>query len=149
MNDVQYLIDRLQISDLLAEYANYIDSKQFEKLTNVFTEDAHIDYTAFGGINGNVKEIINFLNNSMASFSTTQHMMGCSIVKIDGDVARVRTQCHNPMVIAGDQIPQHVIFLGLWYIDELKRTKDGWKIHRRNQDPCYAHNMPENFVVNN
>jgi hypothetical protein len=149
MTDIQYLVDRLAISDLQAEYADYIDSKQFHKLPNVFTEDAYIDYTAFGGSAGNVSEIIEFLNNSMASFSTTQHMMGNSIVRIEDDTAHVRTQCHNPMVVAGDQIPQHVIFLGLWYVDELKKTSKGWRIHRRHQDPCYAHNMPEDFVVNN
>ena len=44
--DVQQLSDRLEIEDLIAEYADAIDMQAFDRLDHVFTPDAHIDYSA-------------------------------------------------------------------------------------------------------
>ena len=41
--------DRLAIQDLLARYADVVDRRDFDGLDNVFTTDARIDFSAFGG----------------------------------------------------------------------------------------------------
>jgi 3-phenylpropionate/cinnamic acid dioxygenase small subunit len=147
MRTDQYYKDRIDISDLLIAYAELIDTKQFDNLSTVFTVNAEIDYTAFGGIKGDLSEIIAFLKKSMALFPRHQHMLGNSVVKIDGDIARVRTQCHNPMVLAHSDGSEQTLFLGLWYVDELHRTPAGWRIAKRAQELCFAHNMPEELAV--
>jgi hypothetical protein len=35
-----------------------------------------------------------------------------------------------------------VMFLGLWYIDKLVRTADGWRISERVQEAGFQHNVP-------
>ena len=39
----QELSDRFEIQDLVFRYAHLIDSRQFDELRDLFTEDAHID----------------------------------------------------------------------------------------------------------
>ena len=50
MDDLQRLAARAEIDDLLTRYTLAVDSWDFEWLGEVFTPDAHIDYTGSGGI---------------------------------------------------------------------------------------------------
>jgi hypothetical protein len=50
---LQEISDRLEIQDLLFQYADAIDQKRFDDLYDVFSEDAHVDYSVFGGSVGN------------------------------------------------------------------------------------------------
>jgi len=62
----QQLSDRLEIQDLVFHYADLIDSKQFDQLRDeVFTTDAHIDYSAMGGSVGDLEETITFLRENI------------------------------------------------------------------------------------
>ena len=62
----QELSDRFEIQDLCYRYAELIDSKDFESLRqDVFTADAHIDYSVFGGSVGGVAETIEFLKQAL------------------------------------------------------------------------------------
>jgi hypothetical protein len=36
---------------------------------------------------------------------------------------------------------QQVLFVGLWYVDELVRTPDGWRIAARKQQKAYLHGL--------
>ena len=87
----QELSDRFAIQDLVFHYANLIDTRQFDRLReDVFTEDAHIDYSAFGGSVGDLEETIGFLKASLTGelFPNTQHLNANVQVELDGDRAR-------------------------------------------------------------
>jgi hypothetical protein len=43
---VQLLIDRLEIDDLLTRYTVALDTREWDLLATVFTPDATIDYTS-------------------------------------------------------------------------------------------------------
>ncbi|MEV5559052.1 nuclear transport factor 2 family protein [Nonomuraea wenchangensis] len=47
--DARELADRLEIADLLARYTRAVDSGRWERLDEVFTADAVIDYSSAGG----------------------------------------------------------------------------------------------------
>ena len=50
MLSLQEISDRLEIQDLAWRFSEIIDTKDFDKLRDdVFTPDAFIDYSAFGG----------------------------------------------------------------------------------------------------
>jgi hypothetical protein len=36
-----------------------------------------------------------------------------------------------------------VFFLGLWYLDEYRRTADGWRICRREEQKSWVFNTPD------
>jgi SnoaL-like domain len=130
--------DRIAIQDLIARYAVIVDSRDFDALDGVFTADARIDFTAFGGPAGSPAEIKTFLRDSLGIFRRTQHLMGMPVIDVDGDRATARTPCTNPMVLADADGADKVWLIGLWYDDELVRTADGWRFASRRQERCYS-----------
>lgn len=131
MLSLQEISDRMEISDLLARYSAAIDSRSWEALDEIFTPDAVIDYTEMGGIRGSLEEQKAFLASVMPAFAGFQHLTATSTFVIEGDTARVRTICFNPMVVTDER---QVLFCGLWYRDVLVRTPDGWRISERHED---------------
>ena len=95
---LQEISDRFEIQDLIVEYCDVIDKCEIDRLDAIFTTDAFIDYTAMGGIKGNLEEIKAYLKGVVSFFPATQHMIANSRVRVDGDTATGRTMCHNPMV---------------------------------------------------
>jgi hypothetical protein len=141
MLSLQEISDRLEIQELLIRYSHGVDTHDWDGWESVFTEDAVIDYTEMGGPRGSVKETRAFLESTMPMFSSTQHMLGNTVLEIDGDQARARTICHNPMVLDRDGQP-HIFVCGLWYRDLLVRTPDGWRIKDRYEERSFIDNLP-------
>jgi len=145
MINAQELSDRFEIQDLLVNYSHAIDTQNFEALDDIFTPDAIIDYTAVGGAKGNLEETKAYLGKALSKFSGMQHMLGLPQIKIDGETASGRTICFNPMVLEREGAP-HVFFVGIWYLDDLVRTADGWRIKHRAEEFSYFHNFPSDFT---
>ncbi len=139
---LQEISDRMEIQDLLVAYSYAIDTRDWDALDDIFTPDAHIDYTAFGGSAGNLGETKAFLAEAMPMFRSFQHMVATSKIEIDGDTAHVKTICHNPMVMNLGEEKVQVFYCGLWYVDEMVRTPEGWRIKTRAEEKSYVHNMP-------
>jgi hypothetical protein len=139
----QQMSDRLEIQDLLADYSHAIDRKDWDALDDVFTEDALIDYSAFGGSTGDLATTKAFLADALSGFPHFQHMVATSKVEVDGDEAVGRTICHNPMVLQEDERGvTRMMFCGLWYLDRFVRTPDGWRIAERREEKAYMHVTP-------
>jgi SnoaL-like domain len=134
--ELQEISDRIEIQQLLARYSDAIDRRRWDALDDLFTADAVIDYTAMGGIRGDLPTIKAYLAETLAMFSSTQHLLGAGIIDIDGDAARSVTPCHNPMMI-GEGDDAQLLLCGLWYHDELVRTGTGWRICDRREERCY------------
>jgi 3-phenylpropionate/cinnamic acid dioxygenase small subunit len=142
----QELSDRLEIQDLVFHYADLIDNRNIEQLReDIFTEDAHIDYSALGGSVGNVDETLEFLKGSLVEelFPNTQHLNANVQVRLDGDSATGRVMCFNPMEMALPDGGTQTFFLGLWYVDEYRRTDKGWRISSRAEVKSWVFNTPD------
>ena len=140
----QELSDRFEIQDLLYRYAELIDRKQFDGLRDVFHEEAHIDYSAFGGSVGDREETIAFLKKAMKLFPNTQHLNANFQISVDGDTGRGRVMCLNPQEMTlPDGSGTQVFLLGLWYVDEYRRTDAGWRIYRRSEETSWVFNTPD------
>jgi len=141
---LQEISDRLEIQDMLYEYAEIIDKKDFDRLRDVFSEDAHIDYSAFGGAVGSLEEIIKFLKEAMTDiFPNTQHLNANVQIKVEGDTASGRVMCFNPMEMNLPEGGTQVVMFGLWYVDKYVRTEKGWRIQKRSEEKSWAFNLPE------
>jgi hypothetical protein len=124
---LEELFDRLEIDELLTRYATAIDSKTFDLLDDVFTPDAHVDYTSAGGIAGDFPTVKAWLSEVLPYFPEYQHVVGNRDVAVDGDNATSISKFFNPMVQgSGD-----MFFVGGEYHDKLVRTADGWRIAER------------------
>jgi hypothetical protein len=127
ISDFQIYIDRMDLLQLLARYCHIIDDCEFEKLTEIFTEDATFDYTSLGEVvkgqrttcNG-VQEFIGFLTGTMADVGPgLTHLMTNHVVHVDGDEANVVS--HNTVL----NLPS-----GGYYKTHAIRTSAGWRIDR-------------------
>ena len=140
MKTLEELSDRLEIQDVMTAYSYAIDFHRFDDLDSLFTPDAQLDFTATGGVSGPLPEIKQWLASVLVNFGGHQHLMAPSEVRLDGDTATARTLCHNPMWFADAASPP--MFVGLWYLDELVRTAQGWRITSRVQQKGYLHGLP-------
>ena len=111
----------------------------------MFTADAHIDYSVFGGSVGNVDETIAFLEKAMTSetFPSHQHLNANLQVRLNGDTASGRIMCFNPQEIALPDGGSQLFMLGLWYVDEYRRTDAGWRITSRVEEKSWVFNTPD------
>lgn len=141
----QEISDRFEIQDLLYRYAELVDAREIDLLRTVFTAGAHIDYSAFGGSVGNLEDALAFLRASLTAelFPGTQHLNANLQVTVDGDSGSGRVMCFNPMEMALPEGGTQVFFLGLWYLDEYRRTADGWRISRREEEKSWVFNTPD------
>jgi ketosteroid isomerase-like protein len=142
MPDLQTLSDHHDIRQLVVDYSTAIDAQDFDALDAVFTRDAYIDYRAMGGIDGRYPDVKAWLGTVLPAFAHYQHMVGNVSIRLDGDAARGRTICFNPMEVALPDGGTQVMFLGLWYVDRFVRTVHGWRIAERVEQRCYGHNVP-------
>jgi hypothetical protein len=61
------LADRVAMDDLLTRYATAIDSRDWDLLDTVFTDDAQLDYRSAGGIEGSYPEVRRWLAEVLPS----------------------------------------------------------------------------------
>ena len=139
---LQQLSDRLEIQDLLVEYCHCIDALNWDGLDDVFTADAHIDYSEMGGSSGTLAQTKEFLAAAMPNFASFQHMISTSKITLypdgDHDAAIGKTICHNPMIANGHDGQPLVMHCGFWYIDSFVRTAEGWRIRTRREERSYS-----------
>lgn len=143
MSNLQALADHLELQQLVTRYANAIDTRDWSRLDSVFTPDAHIDYRAMGGIEGDYPTIRAWLAEALAPFPHYLHFVGNFDFRIEGDTASGRVACINPMAVRDGDGTVDVMTLYLWYIDRYVRTPQGWRISHRSEEQCCAHNVPK------
>lgn len=136
--DIEAIADRLAIQDLISRYPVYVDNRELDLLDALFTADAHLDFTSFGGPVGGLADVKEFLVGSLGMFASTQHMMGLPAIALNAHTATAKTSCHNPMVMEGSDGKRQAWLIGLWYDDEFVKTADGWRIASRTATRCYA-----------
>lgn len=129
----EYVADRLQLVDLCTRYGVGVDRKDWDLFRSCFTDDAVIDYTAMGGPRHPRDAMIEWLSQVMQPFVGCQHFVLNQEIEIDGDTARGRIGFYNPMPL---QTEDGTLFFlcGGWYIDEYRRTPEGWKISSRSEE---------------
>lgn len=143
----QELADRAEIMDVLIRYAQAIDTKQFDLLADVFTPDAHVDYTTSGGIEGSYPEIRVWLEKALTPFPTYLHALSNTTYRFEGESAHTQTYFVNPMAypVANGL---HTFTVYGYYIDRLARTADGWRIAERTEEQCLMEGtLPPNFEI--
>lgn len=131
MADLQAITDRLEIEDVLSRYAWAIDTKEFDGLDDVFTPDAHLDYTSSGGEAGAYPEVKAWLAAVLPHFPAYQHFVTNKQITVDGDAATSRSEFYNPMVMGKGDGTTSIFFVGGQYHDHLVRTANGWRITER------------------
>lgn len=82
------LADRMAISDCLARLARGEDRRAADLIRTSFWPDATVDYGIFAG---DFDAYLGWVVPGSDAITATQHMLGQSLMQIDGDVAKVET----------------------------------------------------------
>jgi hypothetical protein len=71
-----------------------------------------------------------------------------SEVTLQGDRAAARTAVYNPMFFKNADGSMHHFAVGAFYVDELVRTKDGWRIAKRREDQAFLEgSLPKALTI--
>ena len=136
---VDRAVDEAEIARLLYRYARAVDTKDWELYRSVFTDDAHIDYSADVFI-GTLDEAVEFFRQSFSALvAMSMHHITNIESDINGDTARVRAMFYNPTQIKG--IAELSMFGG-YYHHDLVRTPDGWRSKRLREEMVWTANRP-------
>src|SRR5678816_3748489 len=130
--ELRELLDQHAIERLLKRYASAIDRKQYDRLDDVFSADAWIDYRGAGGIAGHYPEIKRWLAEVLAPIEEMQHFISNVELEFDGDAAAGSTYTLNVNGITVDGELKHMI-VGAVYVDRFARRPEGWRIVERTE----------------
>ena len=139
--DLREISDRLEIEALLIRYTRAIDTGEWDRLDQVFTPDAKIDYTATGGIVGTYLEVKPWLAEMLPIFPKLLHTLGQVDSQVDGDRATVAAYFHNPMVLPQEGGEGQLVEFGGIYHHQLRRTSAGWRSYRLLEELVWKRGM--------
>lgn len=139
MDFLTYLQVRDEVERAYHLYCEAIDTKQFDRLVGVFTEDTVGDYRAVPGkkLIGNRADLISTIwtNLGPGSFcGRTHHNVTNIRLTVDGDTAESRAHYYAVHEGALDYEGQLYIMWGEYH-DRWVRTADGWRVSVRGYDP--------------
>ncbi|MEO9328968.1 nuclear transport factor 2 family protein [Gordonia aurantiaca] len=138
--NMQEITDRFEIADVLHRYSRGVDTRDWALWRSVFTDDATIDYTStpFGKA-GSRDEIADWLEESFAFVTVSQHFITNIEYDFDGDRAAVRAMFYNPMQFVG---MSELSTCGGTYHHSMVRTGTGWKSERLVEESLWFVNVP-------
>ena len=125
LSDAQ-LRDRLAITDVVNSVGTLADLGEYSQLEQLFTEEVTVDYTSlFPGEVQNIpsQQLMTQWQSVLPGFDATQHMISNHQITIDGDEATAVAY-----VRATHKLGDEMWVVGGYYVDELVRTDEGWKL---------------------
>lgn len=148
---LEELSDRMLIQDLVIEEAAAIDERDWERWEAAYVPDAKIDWSGNGGAKGDPRAVRAWASSvlSEANFPYPQYQHYCTNfrIRLGGDRASCRHLQIIPISVLSPGGGRQIAFSGIWFDDELVRTREGWKIAVRKETRAWQHNFPETFTV--
>ena len=142
------LQDRAEIQDLLNRYAQMVDFREWERMDEVFAPGATIDYRSTGGVAGEYRETLAWLDRALEPWPINLHFITNVSIELDGDRATSRCYFHAPMGRAENDGAQLVITNAGYYDDQLVRSESGWRISARHcEQTLMIGSLPEGYEI--
>ena len=128
--------DYREIESVLNLYTTALDTREFERLRDVFTPDALVSYPALDVQCDGVEAVIELVTGALAQCGSTQHLLGNVEIDVQGDQASA--SCYLQAIHLGLGDFEGEIYT-VWgqYRDKLKKTASGWRISYR--ELAYIH----------
>lgn len=128
--ELQDLIDRTEIRDAITHYTFGIDLGEWDRLDQVFTADAAINYVESGGIEATYAEVKPWLEENLAIAPNRVHMIGqIDFERLGPDEVQANAYFHNPMTFDFGEQKFPVEVTGI-YRHTFVRTEAGWRSRR-------------------
>lgn len=123
--EVQALLDRTAVCDVLHRYASTIDAKDYEGLRAVFVDEARGRFGDRDWVEG-ADALVAWIAGVGGGQAWQHHVVNVYHVAVDGDTARALTYVTAYQSAVGE--PDEATVIVGRYHDELRRTAAGWRI---------------------
>jgi hypothetical protein len=128
----QELADRLELQAVMVRYAAGVDERDHALYRSCFADD--VQAVGFGkqGFDG-AEAWTAYVWKALDKYSVTQHMLGPSLIEVDGDAAHVRTDLQARHTFEpGVHKDESISGFTLWgtYQTDMARIDGRWKITR-------------------
>lgn len=147
--EVQRLIDREAIRDVLARYFGGIDAADVGRVRSCFTDDVRAAYDgrAFvDGIEALMGGFLTFRNKASGAWLATTHFMG-NLSYLGLDHAAAETEVYAIAFLVTPGTPHnHVAMRSLRYLDRWRKASDEWRISDRVHTLDWSCSVPVDFV---
>jgi hypothetical protein len=120
--------DRFAIIATLDAYSECLDTRDWDRLSEVFTDDVDMDFGAWRQ-QGRAK-VTKLIRSYLDGCGPSQHLLGNYRIELDGDRASSRCYCRVMHQGKGEHAGKKY---ETWieYSDELIRTEAGWRSQKR------------------
>ncbi|MBM4420132.1 MAG: nuclear transport factor 2 family protein [Chloroflexi bacterium] len=131
--EVRRLSDREAIRDLFSTFASGMDAQDWDVIESVWADDAVFDHSQFrwDGMNEDVWDgkahIMRKTKEGVSRHFTSHHIMTNIRIALDGDKAKATVYLHSVHLDDPSKPAEHGDH-GAWYVAELRRTPQGWRI---------------------
>lgn len=129
--DLQELSDRHEIVDLITSYTRAVDTRSYDDLFALFTDDAVLDYSTVGGPVDVAAVVVPWIEAGLAGFDRFQHLIAQVAIDLGGDTGGDTAQAcayfTNPMVSISADGAERLWEMGGYYHHDLVRTAGGWR----------------------
>jgi hypothetical protein len=133
--DLQCLIDRAAISDVVHAYATGLDRRDWALFRSIFSDSIEMDFESVG-LRPAVYDAGEWVRDAarlFAGFEATQHTSSNHVHTVTGDHATCVSNMQATHFIApepGDDFDEakHRWTIGGYYDNSLVRTVDGWRL---------------------
>ena len=125
-SQLQAVIDKQAIQDVLVRYCRGVDRCDLEILRSAYWEDATDDH---GSFSGNAWEFCDYLIPALKRMQRTMHLISNTHIELLADWAKSETYCvaHHLMGESGDQ----EMVVGGRYLDLFEKRLGTWRIKTR------------------
>ena len=124
--------DRIELQDVMLNYAAAVDERDLERYRICFTDD--VEVVGFGTQTYRGRDAwVNYVWSALKKYSASQHMLGPMLATIDGDEAQTRTDVQALHFLADSDAR-----FTLWgtYKTTMRRIDDRWLISRHELVVC-------------
>ena len=131
--DLQALLDRAAIQDVLLRYARGVDRKDLRLVATCFAPDAAYDGTLG---RGRIGDALEKLGEAMERYDRTMHFIGNHSIEVAGEVATSEAYClaHHVLRDGGRLV------VAVRYLDDLVRRDGRWMITARKAEVEWRRN---------
>lgn len=149
--DLQALIDRAAIQDVLTRYFQGIDRSSPAQVRACFTDDVQCWYDGkppTRGIEALMGSFWAFENQKSGAWKITTHFMGnLAFNALTRDQAETETNAIAFLVLTTDGPGDKVTMRSLRYLDRLRRVTGGWQICERQHTLDWSCQVPATFAT--
>jgi ketosteroid isomerase-like protein len=126
---VQWLVDRALISDLLVEFARALDERDWDAYGATYVDDGVLEIGDAMRLTGRASiRAATASERGLGGYAGTWHGSSNHAITIDGDAATTRSYLQGVHLLGGGSF-HHADGSG-WYDCTLQRTADGWRFTR-------------------